>query len=195
MCLGVFLFGLIPFGTPCFLNVNLFSFHKSGKFSAIISSNTFSVPFSFSSLSWSLIMCMLVYLMLSQSFLKLFSFLFIFFGYHSSSEISLKISTLSPSSLMHSSAPFNLLLIPSSVFLFQLFFISLWFFFKNENLEFSNTLLKTYNFSSSSPVSSSCLMLLFISMCLVGWLHLLTLKKWLMHSQSAPLFGHQSYIL
>ena len=123
MCLGVFLFGLIPFGTPCFLNVNIFSFHKSGKFSAIISSDTFSVSFSFSSLSWSLIIRMLVYLMLSQSFLKLFSFLFIFFGYRcSSSEIS---TTLSPSSLMHSSAPFNLLLIPSSVFLFQLFIISL----------------------------------------------------------------------
>ena len=95
MCLGVFLFGLIPFGTPCFLNVNIFSFHKSGKFSAIISSDTFSVPFSFSSLSWSLILCMLVYLMLSQSFLKLFSFLFIFFGYRcSSSEISTTVSQL-----------------------------------------------------------------------------------------------------
>ena len=141
------------------------SFHKSGKISAIMSSNTFSAPFSFFSLSWSLIMCMLVHVMLSQNFLKLFSFLFIFFGYHcSSSEIS---TTLSPISMMYFSAPFNLLLIPSSVFLFQLFFISLWFFFKNENLEFSNTLLKTYNFSSSSSVSSFCLMLLFISMCLV----------------------------
>ena len=49
MCLGVFLFGFILYGTLCaswtWVNV---SFPRLGKFSAIISSNIFSGPFLFS---------------------------------------------------------------------------------------------------------------------------------------------------
>ena len=45
-CLGVFLFGLILFGTLCaFWTWMSVSFPSFGKFSAIISSNMFSAPF------------------------------------------------------------------------------------------------------------------------------------------------------
>ena len=57
VCLGVFFFGLTPFGTLCaswtWMSI---SFPMLGKFSTIISSNIFSGPFSFSSPSGTLIM-------------------------------------------------------------------------------------------------------------------------------------------
>ena len=65
---------------PCFLNLNVFSFPGLGKYSAIVSSSKFSVPFlTLSSLSGTPIM--LVCLMLSQRFLKLYTHLKIFHSF------------------------------------------------------------------------------------------------------------------
>lgn len=57
----------------CYLHLGTFFPLKYGKFSTIISSNSFSAPFSLSSLPRTFIMQMLVHLMLSQRFLKLVS--------------------------------------------------------------------------------------------------------------------------
>ena len=77
MCLHVFLFGFILSGTLCASWTWLIiSFPTLGKFSAIISSNIFSGPFSLYS-SGNPIIQMLVCLMLSQRSLRLSSFLFI----------------------------------------------------------------------------------------------------------------------
>ena len=77
-CLSVDLFGFILFGTLCaswtWMSV---SFPRLGKFSAIISSNKLSAPFSLSSLSGTPIVQMLTCLMLSQRSLKVSSFFII----------------------------------------------------------------------------------------------------------------------
>ena len=115
MCLGIFLLGFIMYGTLCASWTSLtISFSMLGKFSTIMSSNIFSHPFFISCSSRTPIIQMLVYLILSQWSLKLFSVLFILFILFCSSEV---ISTiLSSSSLIHSSASVILLLIPSIVF-------------------------------------------------------------------------------
>ena len=81
VCLAVFLLGFILPGTLCaswtWLTI---SFPMFGKFSAIISSNIFSGPFSLYS-SGNPIIQMLLCLMLSQRSLRLSSFLFILFLY------------------------------------------------------------------------------------------------------------------
>ena len=80
MCLSVFLLGFILPGTLCtswtWLTI---SFPILGKFSALLSSDIFSGPFSPSSPSGMPIMEMLVCLMLSQRSLRLSSFLSFFF--------------------------------------------------------------------------------------------------------------------
>ena len=94
------------------------SFHILGKFSSIIFSNIFSVPFFFSSSSGNHIIQMLVHLMLSQRSLRLSSNLFSLFSLFFSAVV---ISTiLSSRSLIRSSASVILLLILSREFLFHL---------------------------------------------------------------------------
>ena len=84
----------------------------------------FSYPFFFSSSSGTPIIRMLVHLILSQRSLRLSSVLFILFTLFCSSEV---ISTIfSFSSLVHSSAPDILLLIPSRVFLISVIVLSLY---------------------------------------------------------------------
>ena len=116
MCLGMFLLGLILYGTLCtFWTWLTISFPILGKFSSIRSSNTFSVPFFFSSSSGTPVIQMLVCLMLSQRSLRLSSILFILFSLFCSVVV---ISTiLSSRSLLRSSASVTLLLIPSREFL------------------------------------------------------------------------------
>ena len=115
MCLGMFLLGFILYGTHCAPRTWLaISFPILGKFSTIISSNIFSVPFFFSSSSGSPIIRMLVHLMLSQMSLRLSSVLFILFSLFCSAVV---ISTiLSSRSLICSSASVILFLIPSREF-------------------------------------------------------------------------------
>ena len=113
MCLGMFIFGFILYGTLCLLDLTI-SFSMLGTFSTIISSKIFSNPFFFSS-SGTPIIWMLVNLILPQRSLRLSSVLFILFTLFCSSEV---ISTsLSSSSLIHSSASNILLLILSRVVL------------------------------------------------------------------------------
>ena len=71
-CLGVFLLEFILPGTLC-ASWTWFtiSFSMLGKFSALISLNIFSGPFSLSSVSGTYIMRMLLHLMLSQMSLRL----------------------------------------------------------------------------------------------------------------------------
>ena len=82
MCLGMFQFGFILYGTLCasWTWLTIF-FPMLGKFSTIISSNIFSVPFFFSSFSGTPIIQMLVHLMLSQRSLRLSSILLFLFLY------------------------------------------------------------------------------------------------------------------
>ena len=63
---------------------HLFPSSGRGKLSAMISSDIFSKPFYVSSLSGTLIMQMLVYLMLSQRSLKVFLFIFLFIYFYCS---------------------------------------------------------------------------------------------------------------
>ena len=113
MCLGMFLLECMLYGTLCsswtWVSV---SFPMLGKFSAYSLFNYFLGPFvSFP--SETPIMWMLVCLMLSQRFLRLASFLL----------MAVISNHLSFRSLIHSSASFILLLIPSSVFFsFQLLY-------------------------------------------------------------------------
>ena len=114
VCLIVFLLGFILLGTLCaswtWLTI---SFPMSGKFSAIISSNIFLGPFSFSSSSGTPIMWMFVNLMLSQRSFRMFSFVFNLFSISYSTAV---ISTvLFYISHIHSSASIILLSTPSSV--------------------------------------------------------------------------------
>ena len=79
MSLGMILFQLILSGSLCasctWMSV---SFPRLGKFSATMSSDIFSVPFSLSSPSETPVMRILVHLKLSQRPLKMTSFLSIF---------------------------------------------------------------------------------------------------------------------
>jgi len=101
----------------CLLDLTI-SFSMLQKFSTIISSKDFSYPFFFSSSSGTPIIQMLVHLIWSQRSLRLSSALFILFTLFCSSE---DISTsLSSSSLIHSSASDILLLLPSRVFLISI---------------------------------------------------------------------------
>ena len=115
MCLGMFLLGFILYGTLCsswtWLTI---SFHILGKFSTIIYSNIFSVPFFSSSSSGTPIIRMLVCLMLSQRSLRLSSILFILFSLFCSAVFIYSI--LSSRSLIRSSASVILLLILSREF-------------------------------------------------------------------------------
>ena len=102
MCLGVFCLGFILFGTLWVSwSCMIFSFPILGKFSTIISSSIFSSPFFLSSTRTSMIQ-MLGHLTLSQTSLRLSSFLLIFFSFFlSASSIS---TILSSTSLILSSA-------------------------------------------------------------------------------------------
>ena len=115
MCLGVFLLGFILYRTLCtswtWLTI---SFAMLGKFSTIISSNIFSVPFFFSSSSGTPIIQMLVRLILNQWSPRLASILFILFSLFCSVVVTSTI--LSSRSLIRSSASVILLLIPSREF-------------------------------------------------------------------------------
>ena len=102
----------------CFLNLNFSFLSQIGKFSAIISSNNFSVPFYLCFSSGTPIMGMLACSMLSQRSLKLSFFKILISFFCSAQVIS---ATLSSSFLCFSVSP-NLLLILSSVFLFQLLY-------------------------------------------------------------------------
>ena len=114
LCLGMFLLGFILYETLCasWTWLTIF-FPILGKFSTIISSNIFSVPFLFSSSSGTPVIQMLVCLMLSQRSLRLSSILFILFSLFCSAVIS---TLLFSRSLICSSASFILLLIPSREF-------------------------------------------------------------------------------
>ena len=74
----------------CFQDLYVVSFASIGKFSAIISSSRFSVPFSLSSPSGTPMIQIFIHLMLLQRFLRLFSFFFLFdlpFGWYSLSSL------------------------------------------------------------------------------------------------------------
>ena len=125
MCLSVFLFGFILYGTLCaswtWLTI---SFSMLGKFSTIITSKIFSYYFFFSSSFETPMIRMLMCLIWSQRSLRLSSALFIPFTLFCSSEV---ISTiLSSSSLIRSSALDILLLIPPRVFLISVIVLSLY---------------------------------------------------------------------
>ena len=97
------------------------SFPMLGKFSAIISLNIFSVPFSLSS-SGTPIIRILVHLTLFQSSLRLSSFVFNLFSLFCYATI---ISTsLSFTLLIHSSASCVLLLAAPNEFLFLLLYFA-----------------------------------------------------------------------
>ena len=86
-----------------------------GKFSSIISSNIFSIPFFFSSSSGTPIIQMLLHLMLSQRSLRQSAILFMLLFLSCSATVISNI--LFSRSLFHSSASVILLLVPSTVFL------------------------------------------------------------------------------
>ena len=122
LCLDVFLLEFILPETLCVSWTWLIiSFPELGKFSAIISSNTFSGPFSLSSPSGTPIMQMLVHLMLSQRSLRLSSSFKILFSTFCSAAVIPTI--LSSRSFICSSA--------SAVDSFYVLFISVCFFFSS----------------------------------------------------------------
>ena len=170
MCFGIFLLGLILYGTPCaswtWLTI---SFSMLGKFSTLISSKIFSYHFFFYSSSGTHIMQMLVCLIVSQRSLRLFSVPFILFTLFCSSEV---ISTILSSSWLIHSASDILLLIPSRVFLISVIvlFVSAHLFFNSSrswlidsyifSIWFSRfliifTIIVLNSFSGSLPISSS----------------------------------------
>ena len=171
-CLGMLLLGFMLYGTLCsYWTWVRVSFPILEKFSAY-NLNYFLGPFvSFPSetpIRW-----MLVCLMLSQRFLRLSSFLFIVFSLFCSTAV---ISNhLFFRSLIHSSASFILLLIPSSVFFFHfiycIVYLILFVFQIFSLLKFSSifsvcesillrswiifTVIALNSFSSRLPISTS----------------------------------------
>ena len=115
MCLGMFLLGFVLYGTlrDSWTLFTIF-FPLWGKFSSIISSNIFSVPFFFSSSSETPIIQMLVHLILSQKSMKLSSILFILFPLFYSQELFPLFYIPGHLSVL---LPLILLLIPSIEFL------------------------------------------------------------------------------
>ena len=105
----------------------IISFPMLRKFSTIISSKIFSVPFFFSSSSGTHITQMLVRVIMSQRSLKLSSILFILFPLFCSKAVI--SATLSSSSLICSSNSVILLLVPSRVFLISVIVLSVCLFF------------------------------------------------------------------
>ena len=164
MCLGVFLLWFILLGTLCaswtWLTI---SFSMLGKFSAIISSNIFSGPFSFS--SGTHIIWMLVHLMLSQRSLRLSSFLYILFSVFCFAAL---ISTIL------SSGHLSILLSQLFCYWFLLVYHSSLFFSSSRSLE---TFLASSPFLLQDPVSSS--LSLFWILLLGGCLFLLCLVVFL----------------
>uniref|UniRef100_A0A4X1WB81 Uncharacterized protein n=1 Tax=Sus scrofa TaxID=9823 RepID=A0A4X1WB81_PIG len=73
ICLGLGLFGFNLFGALCAFCILISVSFRFGKFSTIISSNIFSIPFSFSSPSGTPIMCIFVFFVLSHRSLILLS--------------------------------------------------------------------------------------------------------------------------
>ena len=125
LCFDVFLLGFILPGTLCASWIWLIiSFPMLGNFSALISSNIFSGPFSLSYPSVTLIMRMRVCLLLFQRPLKLSSFIFILFSYSFFRQLISNI--LSSSSFFRASALVFVLWIPYSVL-----FISIYLFFSS----------------------------------------------------------------
>ena len=123
------------------------SFPMLGKFLSIISLNIFYVPLSLSSPSGTLIIQMLVHLTLSQSSLRLSSFLFhLFFFFLLASVIS---TNLSSTSLIRSSASCILLFVASHEF-----FISVIGFCISACLSFKSYI---------SLLSVSCILSIFAS--------------------------------
>ena len=95
----------------------IISFPMLGKFSTIVSSNSFSDPFSFFSSFGTAIIQILMYLVLSQRSLRLFLFLCILFSLFCSMTV---ISTiLSASSLIHSSLCLSYSAIDSFYYIFH----------------------------------------------------------------------------
>ena len=102
--------------------LDFISFSMLGKFSTIISSNIFSVPFFFSSSSGTPIIQKLVHLMFSQRSLRLSSVLFILLILFSLFCSAVVFSTILCSrSLIRSSPSVIVLFIPSREFLIYLF--------------------------------------------------------------------------
>ena len=132
VCLGVFLLGFILYGTLCFLDLSV-SFPMSGKFSAFISLNIFSGPFSLSSPSGIHIKWMLVSLTLSLQSFRLFSFYSFLLILFCISDFHHHVLVLSSISLTCSFASCILLLIPSSIFHFSFCIVHL-SLFKSLNL-------------------------------------------------------------
>ena len=124
MCLSMLLLGLILPGTQWASWIWLTaSLPMLGKFSAIMSSNIFSGPFSLFSPSGTPIMWMLVHLILSQRCLKLSSFIFflLFRGsdfYHSVFQLTYLFFCLIYSVILSSMFFISIIVLFNSVFLF-----------------------------------------------------------------------------
>ena len=127
MCLSVFLLGLIVYKPLHSLDLGNVFFPMLRKFSAIISSDIFSSPFSPYSLSRTLLKLILMCLIVSQRSLQLSSLLFILFSLFWS--VAVISTTLSSSTVINSSASLILLSTPSSVFFFFLAILQLWSLF------------------------------------------------------------------
>ena len=120
-----------------------------------MSLNTFASHLSLSFLSETTMMQIFVSLMSSRCLLNYLHFFFPFFSSCFFSELVIS-TTLSSTSLICTSAPFTLLLIPYSVFFISVIvvFISVWFFFI-----FSNSLLRMSNLVCSSSLPSVSLII------------------------------------
>jgi len=119
MCFSL---GLSSKGLSVLLGL-IMSFPMLRKFSTIISSKIFSVPFFFFfSSSGTPITQMLVHVIMSQRSLRLSSILFILFPLFCSKAV---ISTILSSSSLSCSASVILLLVPSRIFLISVIVLSL----------------------------------------------------------------------
>ena len=123
--LGLFLLGLILYGTLCFLDfANCLVSHIREVFCYCLLKYVLG---PFSPPSGTPVMLLVVYLTESQKSLKLSFFLLVLFS--SFSSIAVVSSTLASSLLIHSSASFILLLSLSHVFSFQLLYSSSFWLF------------------------------------------------------------------